>query len=350
MIPDFKTYIGESIWNDIRRRGNGSDIKKEDDIDSFDRDEMYDYLINYYKVLPSPWNVYEIKNSPEYGRITVPIAGNNNCTMYFDTKKYSNTLKKLTGKDWEYANLGQMVCINYTLPYSFQKGLLLKLEDKFTLKSDKGRNHIYYIVSPKDGSKITNSFFIEVINFILDNAQIGPSKAIERIVKESIWNDIRRRGNGSEIKKEDDIDLLDIDGLYDYIDTHYKQSAKGNAFFERKQVRVNDVTLSVPVLMDYSGKDNPQTLYLSIKHLNTETYISISPALKDWAPDLYNFLKYHFTLEDVINKQGNIISSHYIKIKPKDGSEVTNTFFISLIDFLLERVKDSRICKLIEKI
>lgn len=168
-------------------------------------------------------------------------------------------------------------------------------------------------------------------------------------IGESTWGEMRRKSSGETIRKEDDIDLLDIDGLYDYIDTHYKQSAKGDAF-GRKQVKVNDETLSVPVLMDYSGRDLPQTLYLSIKCLNTETYISISPALKDWAPDLYNFLKYHFTLEDVINKQGNVISSQYIKIKPKDGSEVTNTFFISLIDFLLERVKDSRICKLIERI
>ena len=31
MIPDFKTYIGESVWNDIRRRGIGADVKAEDD-------------------------------------------------------------------------------------------------------------------------------------------------------------------------------------------------------------------------------------------------------------------------------------------------------------------------------
>ena len=205
MIPDFKTYIKESAWGEMRHRSAGKQIRKEDDIDSLDRDGMYDYLISYYKVLPSPWTVYEIKNSPEYGRITVPISGNNNCTMYFDTKKYSNSLKKLTGKDWEYANFGQMVCINYTLPYSFQKGLLQKLEDKFTLKSDKERKHIYYIVSPKDGSKITNSFFIEVIDFILDNAQIGPSKAIERIVNESAWGEMRHRSAGKQIRKEDEL-------------------------------------------------------------------------------------------------------------------------------------------------
>lgn len=30
MIPDFKTYIGESIWADIHRRSNGERVRKED--------------------------------------------------------------------------------------------------------------------------------------------------------------------------------------------------------------------------------------------------------------------------------------------------------------------------------
>ena len=30
MIPDFKTYIEESVWSDIHRRSNGTEIRKED--------------------------------------------------------------------------------------------------------------------------------------------------------------------------------------------------------------------------------------------------------------------------------------------------------------------------------
>ena len=48
MIPNFKTYIGESIWNDIRRRGIGSDRKQEDDIENLDRDEMVEYIYSIY--------------------------------------------------------------------------------------------------------------------------------------------------------------------------------------------------------------------------------------------------------------------------------------------------------------
>ena len=31
MIPDFNTYIGESVWADIHRRSNGEQIRKEDE-------------------------------------------------------------------------------------------------------------------------------------------------------------------------------------------------------------------------------------------------------------------------------------------------------------------------------
>ena len=32
MIPDFKTYIGESVWSDIHKRSNGESVRKEDEI------------------------------------------------------------------------------------------------------------------------------------------------------------------------------------------------------------------------------------------------------------------------------------------------------------------------------
>ena len=30
MIPDFKTYINESIWSDMQDRSSGQEIRKED--------------------------------------------------------------------------------------------------------------------------------------------------------------------------------------------------------------------------------------------------------------------------------------------------------------------------------
>ena len=51
MIPDFKTYIKESIWSDIQDRSMGKTVRKEDDINLLDVDEFIEYLKKSYKVL-----------------------------------------------------------------------------------------------------------------------------------------------------------------------------------------------------------------------------------------------------------------------------------------------------------
>lgn len=54
MIPDFNTYIKESIWSDIQDRSTGEIVRKEDDINNMDMSEFYNYLyLNYW---PTEWN------------------------------------------------------------------------------------------------------------------------------------------------------------------------------------------------------------------------------------------------------------------------------------------------------
>ena len=49
MVPDFKTYIGESIWGDVQRRGMGVQKKKEDEIEHLGFDGLYDLIRDTYK-------------------------------------------------------------------------------------------------------------------------------------------------------------------------------------------------------------------------------------------------------------------------------------------------------------
>ena len=53
MIPDFKTYLKESVWADIHKRSNGEQVRKEDDINKFNRDEMLEYIYSIYDNNPS---------------------------------------------------------------------------------------------------------------------------------------------------------------------------------------------------------------------------------------------------------------------------------------------------------
>ena len=60
MIPDFKTYINESIWSDIQDRSSGETIRKEDikpqDYENWWRNIPLDDVPKYKKEELSLWN------------------------------------------------------------------------------------------------------------------------------------------------------------------------------------------------------------------------------------------------------------------------------------------------------
>ena len=60
--------------------------------------------------------------------------------------------------------------------------------------------------------KVTNQTFVDSIEFFLNNQQVF----------ESIWSDIQDRSSGDVVRKEDDIELLDSEGFYKYIEDKYK--------------------------------------------------------------------------------------------------------------------------------
>ena len=81
MIPDFKTYIGESVWGDIRRRGLGSEVKEEDDVNNLDAEGFVNYLEDRYEVNVDPeffqigcW--YLGGHSEGIANISIPIEKN----------------------------------------------------------------------------------------------------------------------------------------------------------------------------------------------------------------------------------------------------------------------------------
>ena len=47
MIPDFKTYIGESAWGDMMRRSSGEIVRKEDKVKT--NEELKEIIKNLYK-------------------------------------------------------------------------------------------------------------------------------------------------------------------------------------------------------------------------------------------------------------------------------------------------------------
>lgn len=64
MIPDFKTYVGESVWADLHKRSNGSVVRKEDYLD-----DIYNYITSKYHVSYVNMDDIEYKD----GHIHIPL-------------------------------------------------------------------------------------------------------------------------------------------------------------------------------------------------------------------------------------------------------------------------------------
>ena len=47
MIPDFKTFVNESVWADMHKRSNGSLVRKEDELNG-NMSDMYKYFYEHY--------------------------------------------------------------------------------------------------------------------------------------------------------------------------------------------------------------------------------------------------------------------------------------------------------------
>ena len=147
MIPDFKTYIGESVWGDLRKRSSGEVIRREDDVNNLDADGLTDYLEKHYKPLNSFAIITNAGNI-----ISVPIIRDhtNSCIMFgCETKSV-----KMTNDIMDHVH-----------------GLLRVMENNFSIKTFEGEDgtgeYKVYTILPKDGSEVTNKFFIEVIDFLL---------------------------------------------------------------------------------------------------------------------------------------------------------------------------------------
>ena len=146
-------------------------------------------------------------------------------------------------------------------------------------------------------------------------------------ITESIWSDMQDRSAGEEIRKEDDINLLDSDGLYDYINKNYKRIAPF-AFI----TNIGGM-LSVPIIR---GTVHNCVWYSPESEIKA---VSIGDGMISQVDGLLNLLYDNFSIKEINGKHDDEYTLYWIS--PKDGSEVTNKFFIDVIDFLLENIPKS---------
>ena len=205
MIPDFKTFISESIWSDMQDRSSGDTIRKEDDVNLMSEEDFCDYLNDNYISKEGRKIVYDENTK----NIFMSILKKFTAVSFSLTYNYkSNTITMNDEVESLFPELCKMIKENF------------KVDKEYV-----NTNYTKFIISPSDGSECTNRFFVEVINFIIENGDENVLLMKKKHINESIWSDMQDRSAGITQRKEDDINLLDRDGLYDYIYALYKQIA-----------------------------------------------------------------------------------------------------------------------------
>ena len=294
-IKSFKKFIKESIWSDIQDRSSGDTIRKEDDVNNLDLNEFYTYIKEQYKT-----KVEYIDLDFMGGGYVLGVDITENIILFYKPKRGHIVLS------WS----------RVKIPMPFFD----ELTDRFKVENP---NAMRRIITEKDGS-CTNKTFVDVIEFFLRHK--------ESMMNESIWSDIQDRSSGETTRKEDDVNLLDKDGLYEYLISHYKPVdgsciSHGNSY-------INLCVFTYP-------KETRYSILLDI--LNCRIKVR-TLYIKRWPANLLDMIYKKYNREDIVDKNRD----HMTFITPKEGKG-NNQFYIDFLDMILNNVDKPLLKKVINE-
>jgi len=154
-------------------------------------------------------------------------------------------------------------------------------------------------------------------------------KKLSKIV-ESLWADLQDRSSGDVVRKEDDINHMDTYEFGEYLRNTYISQ------YPNDKIDYLDHIIFMPFL-----EKNRFIMYVLWIEFNNNKIESIS--LPDNTVSKYN------GIEDVFNLEGYSGNETRICVCPKDGSEITNSFAVEVIDYLLDQAVDDEYRMFIKK-
>ena len=315
-IKTFKEYIKENLWADLQDRSSGEVIRKEDDIDHLYNKDLCEYIKERYQaIFNRHFDIEYFGQSVITSRIHIPLYVTTDVwnpqhlislVIFREPDDFNRTVE---------IHLRQKRHLTATFKYFFDK-----LKNEFDLVVKEGTVKI----SPKDGGKITNIFFISVLDFCIDNLEkiTVKSKYTARLnitrkeVNENLWADLQDRSSGEVIRKEDDINILNGPGMLEYIFNHYVIQDN----FSQPQYYKDANVLTVPIL---KVKENG---YRTSVNIINYAYDKDSIYIRE---TLYNDVLIKIKKEFNISNFWNGVYT----IKNAD-----NSLFIKLIDFIIDNV------------
>ena len=303
--------ITESIWSDMQDRSAGDVVRKEDDINLLDETGLVNYMKKVY-MPPSPNDDLQIiGGGVNSGTIIASLFKTNEGHYNIIYQKMSESNPEIT------------------FPVCPDSGIEDLLKEHYTVISIPRYNNKIYYIKPKDGSKITNKFFLEIIDFILD--AIKDDDNIHQVIfkkkhiNESIWSDMQDRSAGDVVRKEDDINLLDRDGLFDYIYDLYKQIAI-HPLPLKSQTSPTHIYFSIPIFKsDY--KVYRLNCIFDNNKISKITLMASDADVKDFKQALID------------NFDATINSNGALTITAKDGT-VSNQVCMDLIKTIVENAPE----------
>ena len=258
MIPNFKTYLKESVWSDIRKKSLGTDKRKEDEINHMNGDDFYDYLNRLYvgsgrDTISGPFTD---------DTIVIPMISNN---TYFNLEiEYEPGRTKI-----DFITVPDLCLMMYD-DLSEVFGVMGYADDESRIA-----------ICPKEYGDLTNTFVIDVIDYFLDNSSDPRKNTFKKVVDESVWSDIRKKSLGKEERIEDNIDGLGFHEFVSYLKDTYTIDDPTN-FFDIgifPTMGTDIVNISIPIeKKDIYGEDRNGNRMLTIgKDQKTDEFVNIRP-------------------------------------------------------------------------
>ena len=155
MIPDFKTFIKESIWSDMQDRSAGEITRKEDDINCLDMLGLLDYIQKKYELSKE---VMTLSSS-----IGILLFSYKSHIMYL-------IISFTYSQDKIYDVYSRFIYdspLKDSISSILKQKYLTKISKEKSMSKYVGRHFVLISTKPKKGD-IDNRFVIDVINTYID--------------------------------------------------------------------------------------------------------------------------------------------------------------------------------------
>ena len=150
VIKTFSEFINESIWSDMQDRSAGKIVRKEDDVNLFDCDELYDYIYSLYEQINQDSMPSKSQIVQRFTYFSIPIFKSGYKAYRLDCTFENNKISKirLMATDADVKDFKQSLIDNFDATIDIDGALT---------------------ITAKDGT-VSNQVCMDLINTIIENA------------------------------------------------------------------------------------------------------------------------------------------------------------------------------------